>query len=105
MVNLRYAKQGAKVYVRLPAAELELLDDEDKEPFEGRITFVDVVSEPIDRKTRIYAEVENRKNILRAGLEAIMEIEVETPSATAKSPPEKNLENAKKEVEPISGQK
>ena len=105
LVNLRYAKQGAKVYVRLPAAELELLDDEDKEPFEGRITFVDVVSEPIDRKTRIYAEVENRKNILRAGLEAIMEIEVETPSATAKSPPEKNLENAKKEVEPISGQK
>ena len=102
LVDLRYAKQGAKVYVRLNVADLDL--PEEKEVFEGRITFVDVVSEPIDRTTRIYAEVQNRDNILRAGLEATMEIEVETPSTTAKSAPEKELENAKKEVEATSGQ-
>ncbi|MEI8020129.1 MAG: hypothetical protein WCH39_18135, partial [Schlesneria sp.] len=66
---------------------------------------VDVVSEPIDRTTRIYAEVRNRDNILRAGLEATMEIEVESPSVSAKSSPEKDLENAKKVVEPTSDQK
>ena len=92
LVDLRYAKQGAKVYVRLNVADHDL--PEEKEVFEGRITFVDVVSEPIDRTTRIYAEVQNRDNILRAGLEASMEIEVET--APAKSGPEKELENAKK---------
>ncbi len=101
LADLRYAKQGAKVYVRLPVAELDLLEDEDKQPFEGLITFVDVVSEPIDRTTRIYAEVQNRKNILRAGLEAIMEIEVETTPLTAKSPSEK----AGKDVEPTADQK
>ena len=78
---------------------------EEKEVFEGQITFVDVVSEPIDRKTRIFAEIRNRDNILRAGLEATMEIEFESPSATAKSHPEKELEDAKKVVEPTSDQK
>ncbi len=103
LADLRYAKQGAKVYVRLNVADHDL--PEEKEVFEGQITFVDVVSEPIDRTTRIYAEVRNRDNILRAGLEATMEIEVESPSATAKSPTEKESESAKKVVEPPSDQK
>ena len=103
LADLRYAKQGAKVYVRLNVADHDL--PEEKEVFEGQITFVDVVSEPIDRKTRIFAEIRNRDNILRAGLEATMEIEFESPSATAKSHPEKELEDAKKVVEPTSDQK
>ena len=102
LADLRYAKQGAKVYVRLNVADHDL--PEEKEVFEGQITFVDVVSEPIDRTTRIYAEVRNRDNILRAGLEATMEIEVESPSVVAKSPPEKDLENTKKVAEPTSNQ-
>ena len=73
--DLRYAKQGAKVLVRLNTVHPD--DRHANEVFEGKITFVDVVSEPIDRTTRIYAEVRNRQNILRAGLEAVMEIEVD----------------------------
>lgn len=81
--NLRHAKQGAKVLVRLSAIDSDPLHV--KEVFEGKITFVDVVSEPIDRTTRIYAEVRNRDNILRAGLEATMEIEVDG-QLTSKTP-------------------
>jgi len=81
--DLRYARQGAKVLVRLNTVHPD--DRHANEVFEGKITFVDVVSEPIDRTTRIYAEVRNRENILRAGLEAVMEIEVDGQVA-AKTP-------------------
>ena len=81
--DLRYARQGAKVLVRLNTVHPD--DRHVNEVFEGKITFVDVVSEPIDRTTRIYAEVRNRENILRAGLEAVMEIEVDGQVA-AKTP-------------------
>ena len=107
LADLQYAKEGAKVWVRLPDADLDLLGyqkEEDRKPFEGLITFVDVVSEPIDRTTRVYAEVENRKNILRVGLEAIMEIVVENDSTKANSQPEKDVEDAKKEVKQTSDQ-
>ncbi|HEY0985017.1 MULTISPECIES: efflux RND transporter periplasmic adaptor subunit [unclassified Schlesneria] len=73
--DLSYARQGAKVYVKLHNIDPD--HSHANEVFEGKITFVDVVSEPIDRTTRVYAEVRNRDNILRAGLEAVMEIEVE----------------------------
>lgn len=72
--DLRHAKQGAKVLVRLHIEDLEL--EEEKEVFEGQITFVDLVSEKIDGTTRVFAEVQNRDNILRAGLDAEMEIAV-----------------------------
>jgi len=81
--DLRYARQGAKVLVRLNTVHPD--DRHANEVFEGKITFVDVVSEPIDRTTRIYAEVRNRENILRVGLEAVMEIEVDGQVA-AKTP-------------------
>jgi multidrug efflux pump subunit AcrA (membrane-fusion protein) len=83
--DLRFAKQGAKVLVRLSVDEHDL--PEEKEVFDGRITFVDVVSDPILGTTRVYAEVRNRDNILRAGLMAEMEIEVEAaPGPRAENP-------------------
>ena len=73
--DLRVVKQGAKVKVRL------LLEDEDipeeDEVFEGRITFVDLVSQGVSQTTIVFAEVQNRDNVLRAGLSAEMEIEVD----------------------------
>ena len=75
LADLRFAKKGAKAIVRLSVEEMDL--PEEKEVFEGRITFVDLVSDPVDKSTRVYAEVQNRDNILRAGLMAEMEIEID----------------------------
>ena len=75
--DLRFAKQGAKVRVWRN-------DDgqsNEKEFLEGHLTFIAQVSNPIDRKTRVYADIENRGNLLRAGHEAIMEIQVGDPLA------------------------
>ncbi len=118
---LRYVKEGAKVRVRLSETDLDHLgyqEEDDRKPFEGQITFVDEVSDPIDGTTRIFAEVENRekvekqvkvesrvKFILRAGLEANMDIFVDDEPTTARSQPTKDLENARKELTPTSDQK
>ena len=80
---LPYAKQGAKVLVRLSVDEIDL-PGEDVE-FEGRITFVDPVSDPVDLTTRVYAEVQNRDNILRPGLEAQMQIELDEHAAAKRA--------------------
>ena len=45
------------------------------EEFVGRVTFIDVTVDPVTRETRVWAEVENRDNILRGGLMAEMVIE------------------------------
>lgn len=82
--DLRFAKQGGRVRVRLSVEGLDL--PEEKEVFEGKITFVDLTSDPILKTTHVYAEVENRNNILRAGLDADMEIVIdETNEATRTS--------------------
>ena len=83
--DLRYAKQGAKVLVRLNVKDHDL--PEEKEVFEGRITFVDLVSDPIVGETRVYAEVQNRDNILRVGLTAEMDIEVDEQAGATNSRP------------------
>jgi RND family efflux transporter MFP subunit len=75
LADLRWAKLGARVTVRLSVEDLDL--PEENELFEGKITFVDVVSDPIEKTTRVFAEVQNRDNILRAGLDAEMEIEMD----------------------------
>lgn len=75
LADLRWAREGARVIVRLSVEDLEL--PEEKELFEGKITFVDLVSDPIEKTTRVFAEVQNRDNILRAGLDAIMEIQTD----------------------------
>jgi len=75
LADLRYVRVGAKTLVRLNVEGLDL--PEEKEVFEGKITFVDLVSDPVSGSTRVYAEVQNRDNILRAGLVAEMEIEID----------------------------
>ncbi len=82
--DLRFAKQGAKVRVWPVDSETPLGE---KDYLEGRITFVALVSDPIDRMTRIYAEIENRDDLLRGGHEAIMEIQPgdQTEPAAAQS--------------------
>ena len=62
-------KPGARVEVRLniPGVALE------RERFEGRIVFVDVAVQ-VTKGVRVWAEVANTENILRAGLNADMTI-------------------------------
>jgi RND family efflux transporter MFP subunit len=67
-----HIRRGDEVDVRLdiPEADLEI----EKQSFRGKIVFVDVKAEPVSRKIRIGAEVENPDNILRAGLRARMTV-------------------------------
>ncbi len=67
-------KPGGDVSVRLeiPDVELEL----EQRRFSGRITFVEERVEPVTGQVRVWAEVENREGLLKAGLAAIMTIEV-----------------------------
>jgi macrolide-specific efflux system membrane fusion protein len=65
-------RPGARVEVRLDIPKLDL--DIEKETFAGRISFVDVTVQPVGRTTRIWAEVANHKNLLRAGLTTTMTI-------------------------------
>jgi membrane fusion protein, multidrug efflux system len=87
LADLPFAKQGAKVRVRLSVDDLEL--PEEDEVFEGRITFVDLVSNEMDQSTQVHAEVKNRDNILRAGLDASMEILVDEAVAADHGNPAK----------------
>jgi RND family efflux transporter MFP subunit len=63
---------GTRVVVQLDIPGVEL--DVEKDTFEGKIVFVDVSVQPVTRRVRVWAEVPNRDNILRAGLEANMTI-------------------------------
>ncbi len=64
--------QGMPVKVQLDIENYDL--PEEKQVFDGRVTFLDVVVEPTGEKVRISAEVVNHDNILRAGLTARMTI-------------------------------
>lgn len=75
LADLKFAKQGAKVKVRLSVPDLDL--PEEREEFSGQITFVDLISDPVTQETRIFADVRNKDNILRAGLTAEMILEVD----------------------------
>jgi len=65
-------RPGARVEVRLDIPEVDL--DIEKETFPGRVSFVDVTVQPVTKMTRIWADVANKKNLLRAGLTATMTI-------------------------------
>jgi len=76
-IDLEYiwtVKPGAVVTLHLdiPGVDLSV----EKEKFTGRIVFVDPAVQPVTRKARVWAEVTNRKEILRAGLQATMTIEL-----------------------------
>ena len=76
-------KKGAAVEVMLdiPGAELEV----EQQTFTGKIVFVDVSVQPVTGLIRIKAEVINRENILRSGLNAKMVIDLDPPAAGAPS--------------------
>lgn len=65
-----HLRRGDLVQVQLdiPDADLEIED----RSFEGKLVFVDVTVQPVSRKVRIRAEVDNADNILKAGLIARM---------------------------------
>jgi membrane fusion protein (multidrug efflux system) len=70
--KLTFVRPGSKVSVRL-----DVLDDGAdgaKISFPGKIVFVDVKSTPVEHKVRVWAEVENLENKLRAGLTPSMTI-------------------------------
>ena len=64
-----------KVHLDIPGVKLKIEDEE----FDGVLKFVDLTVEPVFRKVKVWAEVQNPKNILKAGLTAKMTI---TPRKT-----------------------
>ncbi len=75
---------GNRVLVRLNIPEVDLPIEE--VVHEGRVTFVDVTVQPVTRLTRVFAEVVNHDNILRAGLNADMVIQLNTVTNSTFSP-------------------
>jgi multidrug efflux pump subunit AcrA (membrane-fusion protein) len=66
-------RPGAKVSVQL--ASPEAAGAEAGKSYPGKLVFVDVETTPGSRSTvRVWAEVENHDNLLRAGLQAKMTI-------------------------------
>lgn len=72
--DIRSIRLKHKVRVKLNDPDFDL--PEESEEFAGHVSFIDVTVDPVTRETRVWAEVENRDNILRAGLMAEMVIEV-----------------------------
>lgn len=75
-------KQGDTVQVQLDIPDVDI--PQEKEILEGRITFVDVKVQPVTNEVRVTAEVANRKDILRSGLQAKMTIQASGGSIAAK---------------------
>ncbi|MBV8317167.1 MAG: efflux RND transporter periplasmic adaptor subunit [Planctomycetaceae bacterium] len=70
--------QAARIMPELEGGDLPI----EREVFEGKITFVDSEMDPKTRTCRIFAEVENRGDLLRSGLDCRMEIDLRNPSGT-----------------------
>lgn len=76
-------KPGVEVEVRLDIAGAEL--EVEKQTFRGRLMFIDVRAEPVSQAVRVWAEVDNPDNLLRAGLFAKMTIYPDRPAPTTPS--------------------
>lgn len=63
-------KQGDAVTVYLDVPEIDL--EVEKQAFQGKVVFVDVKAAPPTGVVKVWAEVENPENVLRAGLNARM---------------------------------
>jgi RND family efflux transporter MFP subunit len=61
---------GAKVSVRLDIQDADL--EVEKKFYDGRLVFVDVKAQPVTNDVRVWAEVANPDNVLRAGATALM---------------------------------
>jgi RND family efflux transporter MFP subunit len=75
-------KQGDPVEVHIDFDDVEL--QVEKEVFAGRLVFIDLTVEPVTKKVVVYAEVDNRDSILKAGLPARMKIFTTGDATTAK---------------------
>ena len=69
-------EQTVRVMPELEGVDLPI----EREVFEGQITFVDSEIDPKTRTCRVFAEVENRGDLLRSGLDCRMEIDLRNPS-------------------------
>ena len=69
-------EQIVRVMPELEGVDLPI----EREVFEGKITFVDSEIDPKTRTCRVFAEVENRGDLLRSGLDCRMEIDLRSPS-------------------------
>lgn len=67
-----------KVQLDIPNAELAV----EQEEFDGAVVFVDLSVQPVIQQVRVWAEVENRNDILRAGLTARMVVLPQTQTGT-----------------------
>ena len=74
---------GNHVSVRLDIPDADLPVEE--QVFEGRITFIDLSVQPVTHQTKIFAEVVNHQNILKAGLTAVMAVQLDSSEKQALS--------------------
>lgn len=84
---LEYAwrvEMGTPVTVRVSIPDVEL--PVEKGEFPGRISFVDVQIQPVTRQAKVWADVVNTDNLLRAGLIAEMELPISANAVVARKP-------------------
>jgi multidrug efflux pump subunit AcrA (membrane-fusion protein) len=72
VADLAVVRPGSKVSVQLDPAEFGA--EASKQSFPGKILFADVKATSVEHKVRVWAEVENVENMLRAGLTPSMTI-------------------------------
>jgi RND family efflux transporter MFP subunit len=72
IADLVAVRPGSKVSVQLEGADIPA--DMKKKSYPGKIVFVDVESAVLEHTVRVWAEVDNLENSLRAGLNATMTI-------------------------------
>jgi RND family efflux transporter MFP subunit len=74
-----HAGQAVRIVPEIAGADLAL----EREVFEGRIFFIDPRVDPVSQTCKVLARCENRRRLLRAGLEVRMEIPTDSPAAPA----------------------
>jgi RND family efflux transporter MFP subunit len=71
--------QAVKIIPDVLGADLAI----EREIFHGRITFIDPHVDPLSQTCKVLAKCDNRKRLLRGGLEARMEIQTLAPAPNA----------------------
>lgn len=71
-----HSGQAVKIWADISGADLEI----EKEAFTGQVEYVDLLISPESRTCKVTAIVPNRAERLRSGLEARMEINLDSPA-------------------------
>lgn len=74
------AGDRVRVQLNIPDVDLPI----EQRVFEGKVSFVDVVVEPVSQRIKVWADVVNQDNLLRAGLQADMTIEPSSLAAASR---------------------